>query len=77
MSKPLRDRFHRTHQILEPERKLASPFNCFDGTQSACQDTISLGKGNSESKCKLVRDAFTANGRNNSKFSSTPNKKAL
>lgn len=61
----------------EPERKLASPFNCFDGMQSACTDTISWGKGNSESTCKLIRGAFTTNGRNNSQFSSTPNKKAF
>lgn len=77
MSKPLKDQFRRTYQILEPERKLASPFSCFDGMQSACADTISWGKGNSESTCKLISSAFTTNGRNNSKFSSTPNKKAF
>ncbi|EOB02202.1 hypothetical protein Anapl_05387 [Anas platyrhynchos] len=33
--------------------------------QSACQQAISLSEGNSESKHKLIRDAFTAN-RNNS-----------
>lgn len=44
--------------------------------QSACQQAILLSEGNSKSKHKPIRDAFTAN-RNNSKVSATPSKKVV
>lgn len=50
--------------MLELERKIYLQFHCFVRKQSACEHAISLSEGNSGTKHKAARDAFTASGRN-------------